>query len=169
METEQTINLPFKYNCDICTFNTSNLKDYKRHITTLKHINGVKKATLGKQEVFTNTHKFYCKKCDYYCNKKSSYTKHLTTVKHTKLEDNETKLLNCDVCNKEFVNRSGLWKHKKKCFTKEVGALTHIVGDSNVCNTINHTNILMKLMVEVIKQSKEIQNVLKEIAISNDI
>jgi hypothetical protein len=171
METEQTINLPFKYNCDICNFNTSNLKDYKRHITTLKHINGVKKATLGKQEVAINTPKFYCEKCDYYCNKKSNYTKHLTTEKHilcmttsndTTVEDNEIKLLKCDVCSKEFMNKSGLWKHKKKCFIKEAGTPIHIISDSNGCNTINHTNIPMELILEVIKQSKEIQNVLVE-------
>jgi hypothetical protein len=171
METEQTINLPFKYNCDICTFNTSNLKDYKRHITTVKHKNGVKNATLGKQEVAINTPKFYCEKCDYYCNKKSNYTKHLATEKHilcmttsndTTVEDNETKLLNCDVCSKEFMNKSGLWKHKKKCFSREPTVSTHIVDDSIRCNTINHTNIPMELILEVIKQSKEIQNVLVE-------
>jgi hypothetical protein len=171
METEQTINLPFKYNCDICTFNTSNLKDYKRHITTVKHKNGVKNATLGKQEVAINTPKFYCEKCDYYCNKKSNYTKHLATEKHilcmttsndTTIEDNETKLLNCDVCSKEFMNKSGLWKHKKKCFSREPNVSTHIDDDSIRCNTINHTNIPMELILEVIKQSKEIQNVLVE-------
>ena len=168
METEY-MNLPLKYNCDICNFNTSNLKDYKRHITTLKHKNGVKNATLGKQEVAKNTPKFYCEKCDYYCNKKSNYTKHLATEKHilcmttsndTRVEDNEIKLSNCHVCNKEFVNRSGLWKHKKKCFTKEVSASTS--DDSFECNTIKDTNIPMELILEVIKQSKEIQNVLVE-------
>ena len=168
METEY-MNLPLKYNCDICNFNTSNLKDYKRHITTLKHKNGVKNATLGKQEVAKNTPKFYCEKCDYYCNKKSNYTKHLATEKHilcmttsndTRVEDNEIKLSNCHVCNKEFVNRSGLWKHKKKCFTKEVSAST--LDDSFECNTIKDTNIPMELILEVIKQSKEIQNVLVE-------
>jgi hypothetical protein len=171
METEQSINLPFKYNCDICTFNTSNLKDYKRHITTVKHKNGVKNATLGKQEVAINTPKFYCEKCDYYCNKKSNYTKHLATEKHilcmttsndTTVEDNETKLLNCDVCSKEFMNKSGLWKHKKKCFSREPNVSAHIDDDSIRCNTINHTNIPMELILEVIKQSKEIQNVLVE-------
>ena len=168
METEY-MNLPLKYNCDICNFNTSNLKDYKRHITTLKHKNGVNKATLGNQEVAKNTPKFYCENCDYYCNKKSNYTKHLTTEKHvlcmttpnyTTVEDNETKILKCDICSKDFMNKSGLWKHKKKCFTKEVSASTS--DDSFECNTIKDTNIPMELILEVIKQSKEIQNVLIE-------
>ena len=173
METDKLLISQQKYTCMCCDYNTSRYPDYNRHIATLKHKNSEKKATLetlGKHEVAINTPKFYCEKCDYYCNKKSSYTKHLITEKHTtnmttethtKI-DNETKILICDVCNKEFVNRSGLWKHKKKCFTKEVGAPSHILGDSSRSNTINHTNIPMELILEVIKQSKEIQNVLVE-------
>ena len=174
METEKLLVSQQNYICNFCDYNTSRYQDYIRHIATLKHKNSEKKATLetlGKQEVAINAPKFYCENCDYYCNKKSSYTKHLTTEKHTHnmtrandttVEDNEIKLLNCDVCNKEFVNRSGLWKHKKKCFSRVPTAPTHIVGDSNGCNTINHTNIPMELILEVIKQSKEIQNVLVE-------
>ena len=71
---------------------------------------------------------------------------------------------NCDVCNKEFVNRSGLWKHRKKCVIKENDGL----DEQNICKVIDKNpdeetkvsitnNIPMELILEVIKQSKEIQ------------
>jgi hypothetical protein len=174
METEKLLISQQNYICNFCLYNTSRYQDYKRHITTLKHKNSEKKATLetlGNNKVAENTYNFYCEKCNYYCNKKSSYTKHLTTEKHTNnmtrvndttVEDNETNLLNCHLCNKEFVNRSGLWKHRKKC-----------VQEQNICKVIDKkpeeenkvsitNNIPMELILEVIKQSKEIQNVLIE-------
>jgi len=174
METELLNNLRQEYFCKMCDYKTDRNRDYKRHILSGKHEKNEKNAkleTLGNQDVGKFASKFFCENCDYYCDNKSSYTKHLTTGKHihnmtnmnhTTVEDNKIKKLNCEVCNKEFMNKSGLWKHKKKCFSREPTASTHIVGDSNGCNTINHTNIPMELILEVIKQSKEIQNVLIE-------
>jgi hypothetical protein len=181
METAKFLISQQNYICKFCDYNTSRYQDYNRHIATLKHKNSEKKATLetlGNNKVAENTHNFYCEKCDYCCNKKSSYTKHLTTEKHTnnmttvnrtKIEDNETKLLNCDVCNKEFVNRSGLWKHRKKCVQEQ----HNISNEQNICKVIDKNpdeetkvsitnNIPMELILEVIKQSKEIQHVLIE-------
>jgi hypothetical protein len=181
METELLNNLRQEYFCKICDYKTNRNRDYKRHILSGKHQKNEKNAkleTLGNREVGKFAPNFYCENCDYYCDNKSSYTKHLTTGKHihnitnmnnTTVEDNKIKILNCEVCNKEFMNKSGLWKHKKKCFTREITASSdipiasaHIVDDSMGCNTIKETNIPMNLILEVIKQSKEIQNVLVE-------
>jgi hypothetical protein len=175
METEKLLISQQNYICNFCLYNTSRYQDYKRHIATLKHKNSEKKATLetlGNNKVAENTYNFYCEKCNYYCNKKSSYTKHLTTEKHTinmtrvndtTVEDNETNLLNCDVCNKEFVNRSGLWKHRKKCLQEQQNICKVIDKKPQEENKVSITNnIPMELILEVIKQSKEIQNVLIE-------
>jgi anion-transporting ArsA/GET3 family ATPase len=175
METEKLLISQQQYICNFCLYNTSRYQDYKRHITTLKHKNSEKKATLetlGNIKVAENTYNFYCEKCNYYCNKKSSYTKHLTTDKHTNnmtrvndttVEDNETNLLNCDVCNKEFVNRSGLWKHRKKCLQEQQNICKVIDKKPEEENKVSITNnIPMELILQVIKQSKEIQNVLIE-------
>lgn len=71
--------------------------------------------------------KFYCENCDYGTSKKSSYNDHLTTRKHKKATfsniSNENLLLscsnlntyNCNICNKEYKDNSGLWRHRKKC------------------------------------------------------
>ena len=61
--------------------------------------------------------KFYCEKCDYTTSKKSSYDTHILSVKHN-LKQNETELCQqhiCEICNKKYQNRTGLWRHKKVC------------------------------------------------------
>ena len=68
--------------------------------------------------------KYYCEKCDYICSKKYNWDKHLLTAKHIK-ETTETDLeiksgekwqtdITCE-CGKSYKNKSGLWKHQKKC------------------------------------------------------
>jgi hypothetical protein len=66
---------------------------------------------------------FVCKNCDYNTSSKKDYNKHLATLKH-KNQQMETNLSQkspdefvCE-CGKIYKERSGLWKHKKKCFDK---------------------------------------------------
>jgi hypothetical protein len=171
METELLNNLRQEYFCKICDYKTDRNRDYKRHILSGKHQKNEKNAKLETLGNGKFAPMFHCENCDYYCDNKSSYTKHLTTEKHihnitninhTTVEDTKIKILNCEVCNKEFMNKSGLWKHKKKCFIREPNVSTHMLDDSIGRNTIKDTNIPMDLILEVIKQSKEIQNVLIE-------
>jgi hypothetical protein len=73
---------------------------------------------------------FECNLCQYSCCKKYNLDRHLLTPKHLKNEENEEKEQNehikpqnyinyaCEKCNKEYNNKSGLWKHKKKCIGK---------------------------------------------------
>ena len=89
--------------------------------------------TLGNQIMPELCHKFYCNMCDYGTSKKSSYDNHKLSAKHQKgiknnvLEtfgnENMPKLCHskysCEFCDKDFNNRSGLWKHKQKCLTEK--------------------------------------------------
>jgi hypothetical protein len=89
--------------------------------------------TFGNQIMPKLCHKFYCKNCDYGTSKKSSFgnhnlsLKHIKSIKETEIEtnvnDNMPKLCSakyfCEKCEKEFKNRSGLWKHKQKCNNEE--------------------------------------------------
>jgi hypothetical protein len=84
--------------------------------------------TLGNQIMLKLCPKFYCEICDYGTSKKSSFVNHTISLKHQKLSNGNTlasfgnenmlKLCffkySCPNCNKEFKNRSGLWKHKHK-------------------------------------------------------
>jgi len=67
---------------------------------------------------------FYCKICDYDSCKQSNYDKHILTSKHitaTKINETATEKwqkwhqFTCEICGKEYKDRTGLWRHKKKC------------------------------------------------------
>ena len=78
------------------------------------------------------SHDFYCSDCDYYTSRKNDFEKHILTKKHLKkafpnvskpFPKTSKKLAKrylCEHCDKEFKNRSGLWKHKKKCEYKNM-------------------------------------------------
>jgi hypothetical protein len=71
--------------------------------------------------------KFYCNTCDYGTSKKSSFDNHCKSIKHniSILATNSNKIMPqlcpniktnvCNNCDKNFKDRSGLWRHKKKC------------------------------------------------------
>jgi hypothetical protein len=68
--------------------------------------------------------KYNCNGCNFNCSYKCDWDRHLETSKHKKrtvvnhkndkisLEINEYK---CTICNKNYKDRSGLWKHSKSC------------------------------------------------------
>ena len=60
---------------------------------------------------------FYCDLCNYKCSKKSVFNNHLATRKHqmATLGNEKMSLYTCNICNKEYTDRTGLWKHKQKC------------------------------------------------------
>ena len=62
---------------------------------------------------------FECIYCDYTCCKKSDWTRHILTLKHKNQQAKTPKapeetLYEC-LCGKKYKERTGLWKHKKKC------------------------------------------------------
>ncbi len=121
-----------EYYCEMCEYKTRNKKDYNKHILTSKH---QKNVLLTQQRIS------------------------LTTTKQ------DAKLPNtCDLCNKCYGSRVGLWYHKKKCIgvndTTMSGVIDKTTDEENKISITN--NIPMELILEVIKQSKEIQSVLVE-------
>jgi hypothetical protein len=69
--------------------------------------------------------KFYCESCDYSTCRKSNYDEHLLTAKHKKstfsnfcqpnFQQIQQSKFTCENCNKEYKDKSGLWRHNKKC------------------------------------------------------
>jgi len=107
-------------------------------------------AINGNEKNETNI--FQCSVCNFQCKYQSNYDKHLLSEKHKKnISGEPTKTTHiCSQCNKEYLNYNALWKHKKNCIvineTKE-----------NLQNTFTPA-----LFMEIIKENKEIQNVLIE-------
>ena len=67
-----------------------------------------------------NAVKYVCELCDFRCCKKSNYDSHILTRKHKIATESTNKNAEnaenyvCD-CGKKYNDRSGLWRHKKKC------------------------------------------------------
>ena len=68
---------------------------------------------------------YHCEICDYYAKRIDIFKKHLATQKHERnhlaIEKVEKggkggySKFSCVNCSKEFLSKSGLWRHKKKC------------------------------------------------------
>jgi hypothetical protein len=120
--------------------------------------------------------KFYCEHCDYGTCKKYNFDIHQDTVKHKNnvLTTNNNKLgaktskksLICDGCDKHFNDRSGLWRHKKKCIeieeekTEENGYYEGINikdKDALVLHLLKQNGELQKSLIEISKD-KSITN-----------
>ena len=141
---------------------------------TLGNEFGVKKGKLGQNNS-------YCELCDFICCKKYSLDRHLLTDKHkkktleTKMEtqngEKGQKEMNCE-CGKSYKNKSGLWKHQKKCKVVEENTKT---SEENITIEISDSkkseNILQptneSLLIEFIKQNQDFQKQLLEVMKEN--
>ena len=85
-------------------------------------------VTSGKSKNAENATNFICKMCDFTCSKYSNYVTHLSTRKHqmitsmvtTDAKNAETIHVvvvpnTCTNCNRHYLHRSGLARHKKTC------------------------------------------------------
>ena len=109
---------------------------------------------------------FECDLCDFKCSKKYGFDRHLITLKHIKNTDMETKegqkgqkgqqLIKqyyCELCNKEFQNRSSIWKHKKKCSNSNC---------DNINNEKNNNCLSDKELINIlVKQNEKLMNLLE--------
>ena len=144
-----------------------------------------------------NAKKYDCILCDFICSKKSDWDRHLLTRKHKNMENGnqmetmETKLdlkktqktqktpevFTCDFCSKKYKQRSGLWKHNKKCNAyiafKDDEIKEKIKGNDNevICKLINQNIELVtqnqefkQMMIEQNKQNVELQKQLLDLA-----
>ena len=100
--------------------------------------------------------KFFCSKCDYYTNKTSSYNKHLTTRKHQEATNDNvaTDTFECNICNKVYKSRVGLWKHKKACN----GTTDTSSTPNNMSSVIDNPTIV----IELLKQNQEFKDLILE-------
>ena len=126
--------------------------------------NGNKMETEWKQEI--KIYKFFCDNCDYKTSRKNNLIKHLETSKHKKVakcsksskcSKNCPNIFICD-CGKEYINRSGLWKHKKNCKIEEEEeeeeniSITIIEKEKEYIDGYNPAN--NELVLQLIKENK---------------
>ena len=100
-----------------------------------------------------DNYKYTCLACDFKCEKRGDYNRHIKTKKHLKMISNDEKKYVCEICDKVYLNRSGLWRHKKVCIKND---------ETNVSkSTSNDKND--KLIDFLMKENKEIKELILEI------
>jgi len=179
METKNYEKKLSNFFCEQCDYITSRKCDFMKHTATRKHFENLLETNGDKKE-FCVLLRYECVKCNYTTNFKVNYDKHLLTEKHKKNLDGKEKETKhfCILCNKEYMNYRGLLKHKKTCVSNEETSTqatpaTPDTPEENdnieiLQNTFVSGNVISKdiftpqLFMEVLKQSKELQEVLVE-------
>jgi hypothetical protein len=98
--------------------------------------------------------KYICAFCSITCAKKTEWTRHLNTKKHQVNESDEnghkkSTILTCK-CGKKYKDRSGLWRHEKKCTFKEEEDVSQQSSQPDMAFFTN-------LVLEVVKNNSELQ------------
>jgi mRNA-degrading endonuclease HigB of HigAB toxin-antitoxin module len=152
-----------KYSCEFCDYSTSRLSNYNNHLKSNKHIFNVSGNKI--KQLLSN--KYRCEKCDYSTNRLSNYNNHLKSKRHIfNVSGNELKQklsneYNCDFCDKSFSDRSGLWKHNKKCEKQQI-----VNEEKSLVETIviqdEKNDKMINLVLELVKQNTEFKDLLAE-------
>ena len=106
--------------------------------------------------------KFCCEKCDYVTFRKSQYVRHLSTDKH--INQKKSTFINQKVpkssaafvciCGKKYKDKSGLWRHNKKCFKKEYNEKEEKTNEEPTDK---------ELIMLLIKENSELKNMMMEV------
>jgi hypothetical protein len=107
---------------------------------------------------------FECKICDYTTSRKFNLELHNSSVKHKNnaftTNDNEklvkisktSKIYECEICDKKFNDRAGLWRHNKKCSE----------GLANLKNDLANEEKQQQLVEYLLKENSEFKHMMLE-------
>ena len=129
-------------------------------MATLSNDFGAKRAEKGQNE-------YICVHCDFKCSKKYSWERHILTSKHMKATDSnvlatdkgqkgQNKIFCCENCGKEYNDRTGLWRHKKKCNEEKEKEKDEPSDKELMC-------MLIKQNSELFKEHSDIKELILEI------
>jgi hypothetical protein len=126
-----------KNSCDCCGYSTNNKKDYHKHLTTKKH-KITEEAAIARPPI--GTPRYYCKTCNYVSKNKTDFIRHQNTKKHIKIVETENKKIIADD-------------------NKSDGDLPEPMEEER---TTQNEYIPAGLLVDILKQNKELQQALIE-------
>jgi len=130
--------------------------------------------------------KFRCKKCDYECSRKFLWEQHLATQKHKRQhlatvgnqKYAQPEKFNCNKCGRCYKQRSGLWRHEKKCtFVEENNNVEKLEQENCELKTIMQKmlsgldqdgKIKDQMMDQMKEQNKIIQDMIPRLGSNNN-
>ena len=130
-------------------------------------------STVGNeiQQKFSNI--FCCITCDYNTIRKCNYDTHLLSRKHkmatngnkmaTKIQRYDCYVFKCEVCKKQYKDRTGLWKHKSKGVCKQIEEI-HTINRDIIFLLIKENSDFKNMMIEQQNKIMDQQNKVLEIA-----
>jgi hypothetical protein len=108
------------------------------------------------------SNKYECNFCDFKTCNKNDYSRHLQSQKHFRnitqhcaTPEQQKKHVICEYCKKEYKDRTGLWRHKKKC---SISLIDNIVKETTVKETTDK-----ELMMLLIKENAELKNMMMKV------
>ena len=119
---------------------------------------------------------YLCEYCNFTTVVKRDYNNHLLTKKHQDKQEDQSYLFICNLCNKKYKNRSGLWKHannSQKCnpvnsilVEEKNNYILPEKGDENILAEKKEFDIQLhcKMMADLLKQNNELQKQIIELA-----
>lgn len=148
METKNVAkNEEKSYYCEYCDYNTCKINNLNKHFLTLKHIR--KREAIVSPATFSSF-----SYDDISCEAKSS-----ATFFDTDQENLKIKMFKCLKCERIYKNRSGLWKHQKKCNDSCQIADTSLVLNQEK-DTIEDKDLkeMVKEMMKCLQKDTEMKN-----------
>jgi len=114
--------------------------------------------------------RFECIECEFKCYAKGDWARHIVTQKHLEnMKNNNLSTENtkkhdfylCKKCNKQYRDRTGLWRHKSKCNLDIT--IQDVDNNNNNNNKDDIIQLLLKQNNELIKQQSDIKEIILEI------
>jgi len=141
------------YKCETCNVTCQSANLLEVHNQTKKH---AKRILMNEVITSQENATIFCELCNFKCCKESEYQRHIFTAKHQKhangdilstaiTETQPRQSFKCDKCDKKYLDRTGLWKHRKKCLEKPLS-----------------DPLTKECLLELIKQNKELLNTVFE-------
>jgi hypothetical protein len=125
-------------------------------------------STISTNNTSKKHHKFCCEDCHFECSKKGDYNRHLLTRKHIEsTNSNKDSVKNitahiCNNCNKIYKERSGLWRHKKKCSMNQGKNMSNVVVDNTTDNKSSSVEIDKEMVIKMLLKNQEVMEKMVE-------
>jgi hypothetical protein len=121
-------------------------------------------VTFSDNKTSKNIQNYICNFCDFSCCKKGDWNRHIMTQKHINLTlsngiCDKKNIYKCNICDKIYNSRNGLWNHKKKCKENE----KNTVSENNDNQQTSEIQELKEFMKYLMKENSDLKNMMFDV------